>query len=288
MTTPTLVYEVVDVFTDAAFAGNPLAVVLDADDLSTAQLQTLAAEFNLSETAFVLQPDDGADYRLRIFTPRTELPFAGSPSVGSAWLLGRLGRLAPGWRVQSCGAGLLAVEVAEDGGPVTLSGGLPSYGEELDPAPLLAAVGLPADQLVGVAPRACGAGIDWSYLLVHPDALARLSPESSLLARIPTTGVAVVAWEDGRARARCFVGGAAGTFEDPATGSAAVGLGVFLAGSGLQGDGSHDYVVTQGVEMGRPSTLSCTVDVEGGLAVRTTVTGSVVQVARGEVRVPRR
>ena len=285
-TAPTLAYEVVDVFTDSAFAGNPLAVVLDADDLTTAQLQTLAAEFNLSETAFPMQAADGADYRLRIFTPSVELPFAGHPSVGAAWLLARLGRLAPGSRVQSCGAGLLPVQVSAVGGPVTLTGGASSCGEPLDPAPLLAAVGLDAEDLAGVAARAAGAGIDWTYLLVRPEALTRVTPHPAGLAAMTTTGIAVVTWQDGRARARCLVGGEVGMFEDPATGSAAVGLGVFLAASGLLGDGSHDYTVTQGVEMGRPSTLLCTVDVLDGLALRTTVTGSVVQIARGEIRVP--
>ena len=286
MTAPTLAYEVVDVFTDSAFAGNPLAVVLDADELTTAQLQTLATEFNLSETAFPMQAADGADYRLRIFTPSTELPFAGHPSVGAAWLLARLGRLAPGARVQSCGAGLLPVQISPDGGPVTLTGGASSCSGPLEPGLLLAAVGLVPEDLAGPAPRAAGAGIDWTYLLVRPEALARVTPDPARLAAMTTTGIAVVAWQDGAARARCLVGGEVGMFEDPATGSAAVGLGVYLAASGLLGDGRHDYVVSQGVEMGRPSTLTCTVEIASGRAVRTTVTGSVVQIARGEIRVP--
>src|SRR4051812_34577963 len=98
---PTLHYRVVDVFTDRPFAGNPLAVVLDADDLDTAELATIARQFNLSETAFPLLPTDderaaGADYRLRVFTPVVELPFAGHPSIGAAWVLTQLGRIEPG------------------------------------------------------------------------------------------------------------------------------------------------------------------------------------------------
>jgi trans-2,3-dihydro-3-hydroxyanthranilate isomerase len=94
-------YHVVDVFTDVRFGGNPLAVVLDADDLSADQMALLAREFHLSETAFPLRAsaserDAGADYRLRIFTPEVELPFAGHPSVGTAWLLARLGRVGAG------------------------------------------------------------------------------------------------------------------------------------------------------------------------------------------------
>ncbi|MBA2553759.1 MAG: PhzF family phenazine biosynthesis protein, partial [Geodermatophilaceae bacterium] len=132
-------YEIVDVFTDVPFTGNPLAVVLDAEELSTDQLQALAREFNLSETAFPL-PSTVADYRLRIFTPGAELPFAGHPSVGAAHTLARLGRIEPGSVVQECGAGLLPVRVEAD--TVTLSGGAATVGPALDPAPLLSAVGL--------------------------------------------------------------------------------------------------------------------------------------------------
>lgn len=279
----TLAYEVVDVFTDRPFAGNPLVVVLDADDLSTAAMQALAAEFGLSETAFPLQADDGGDYRLRIFTPEVELPFAGHPSVGAAWVLHRLGRLPAGERVQSCGAGLLAVRVHAD--EVVLSGGAPSYGPELDAGPLLAAVGLSADDLAG-APRRAGCGIDFTYLPVTDAAVVRAAPDAAALRALPLgTGLSVTAWAPGQAHSRVFVP-EVGVAEDPATGSAAVGLGVFLAASGLLPDGEHAYVVSQGIEMGRASTLRCTVRVEHGRAVATTVGGSVVPVARGEVRRP--
>src|SRR3954454_15038776 len=104
----TLRYEVVDVFTDRPFAGNPLAVVYDADELAADQMQALAREFHLSETVFVLAPRAAAaTYRVRIFTPSAELPFAGHPSVGAAVTLLRAGRVAAGTVVQECGAGLL-------------------------------------------------------------------------------------------------------------------------------------------------------------------------------------
>src|SRR5687767_15174837 len=111
-----LSYEIVDVFTATAFAGNPLAVVLDADALSGDQLQALAREFNLSETAFPVTPSAGdraagADYRLRIFTPALELPFAGHPSVGAAWVMARLGRVGPGIVRHARGAGVLSLSV---------------------------------------------------------------------------------------------------------------------------------------------------------------------------------
>src|SRR3954454_11887882 len=168
-----LTYHVVDVFTDRAYAGNPLAVVLDADDLSTAQMQALAREFNLSETAFPLR-DDSADYHLRIFTPYAELPFAGHPSVGTAWLLASLGRVGLGRVVQRCGAGLLPLVVSADGAELTA--GTPSAGEPLDPAPLLAALGLFSVDAGGAPPRRCSTGLAQVFVEVaSSDAVRRLA-----------------------------------------------------------------------------------------------------------------
>jgi trans-2,3-dihydro-3-hydroxyanthranilate isomerase len=282
VTARTVAYEVVDVFTDVAFAGNALAVVLDAEDLTTQQMQALAREFNLSETAFPSAPPAGATYGLRIFTPATELPFAGHPSVGSAAVLHSLGRIAAGDNVQACGAGLLPVHVGDE---VVLSGGEPTCSEPLDPAPFLAALGLSPDDLAGPPPRWAGAGIDFAYLLVRPEALTSLTLDVGALAALGHNGLSLSSWDGAVARTRVFPG-AVGIVEDPATGSAALGFGVFLAASGLLPDGEHPYVVSQGVEMGRPSTMRCTVLVEGGAATRTTVSGGVVPVARGEIRVP--
>jgi len=121
-----LEYYVVDVFTSVPYAGNPLALVLGADHLTTEQMQQMALEFHLSETAFPIAPTDderarGVAYRLRIFTPEVELPFAGHPSVGTAWVMARLGRVPVGTVVQACGAGELPLTVAPDGGPVELT-----------------------------------------------------------------------------------------------------------------------------------------------------------------------
>ena len=276
-----LAFEVVDVFTDRPFAGNPLAVVLDADALGTEQLQAIAREFNLSETAFPLKAPTGATYRLRIFTPVTELPFAGHPSVGAAWVLHRLGRIAAGANVQACGAGLLPVEVDAEG--ATLTGGMPSLSEPLDPAPLLDAVGLAAEDMDAPAPRWAGVGIDWAFLRVRREALARARVDASRVAALGGTGIALVSWDGAVARSRVFPGGV-GVTEDPATGSAALALGVFLASS--LADGEHRYVVEQGAELGRPSTLRCTVTVAAGVATRTTVSGTVVPVSRGEIAIP--
>lgn len=268
---PTLGYQVVDVFTDRAFTGNPLAVVLDTDGLPTAALQALANEFSLSETAFPQRTGTaGADYRLRIFTPRTELPFAGHPSVGAAWVMASLGRVGRGRVVQECGAGLLPLEVGED--DVTLSGGAPTLGYPLAPAPLLAAVGLTADDLTG-APRLAGTGLEWVCLPVRGDAVARARPRD--LDGMPGAGVSVFSLSGTDVHARVFAAGV-GVEEDPATGSAALALGVHLSGTGLL---TGEYVVRQGAEMGRPSVLRCTVTAQGSATVR----GGVVPVARGEV-----
>ena len=285
MTAGTLAFEVVDVFTDRAFAGNPLAVVLDADGLSTEQLQSLAREFNLSETAFPMAADvPGADYRLRIFTPEVELPFAGHPSVGAAEVMARRGRVGRGRVVQSCGAGLLPLEVPAEG-DVVLTAGEPAWHGEVDAAPLAAAVGLSADDVAGPAGRA-GCGIDFSYLLVRPDAVARAVPDLVALRRLGLgTGLSVTAWQDGVAHSRVFVP-EVGVAEDPATGSAAAGLGVHLAAVGLLSGADAAYEVRQGAEIGRPSVMRCRAVVEGGRARRVTVGGGVVPVACGVVRVP--
>src|SRR5690242_15486407 len=111
-----LPYEIVDVFTDRPYTGNPLAVVFDADGLATAAMQAIAMEFNLSETIFVLPPTTpDATYRVRIFTPSAELPFAGHPSVGAAVTQMRRGLFAAGDVIQECGAGLLPVQVTAAG-----------------------------------------------------------------------------------------------------------------------------------------------------------------------------
>jgi trans-2,3-dihydro-3-hydroxyanthranilate isomerase len=282
-----LAYEIVDVFTDRAFSGNPLAVVYDADELSTEQMQALAREFHLSETVFIQAPTRSeATYRARIFTTARELPFAGHPSVGAAVSLMRGGRFAPGDVVQECQAGLMAVRVS-GAGTARLAGGPPTVGAELDPAPLLAAVGLGAADFAGPAPRMAGCGLEFPYLSVRPEALARIRVDPSVFRERELWDVDVVAWDAQRRAARVRVFFNDGLDEDPATGSAALGLGVWLVASGLlPGDGASEYTVTQGVEMLRPSSLACTVTAAGGRAVATTVTGTVVPVARGEIVVP--
>ncbi|RIV31320.1 PhzF family phenazine biosynthesis protein [Micromonospora radicis] len=283
----TLAYEIVDVFTDRPYAGNPLAVVFGADGLATEQMQALAREFNLSETVFVLPATQvGATYRARIFTPTAELPFAGHPSVGAAVTASRRGLFGVGQVSQECGAGVLPIELTETG--ATLTGGTPTLGPELDPEPLLEMAGLAAADHAGPAPRVAGCGLEFPFLPVRPDALARARMNPAVAARYGIEHVSVFSWDASTqtAYARVFVPGL-GVPEDPATGSAALGLGVWLVASGmLPGDRRSSYTVRQGVEMGRPSTLACTVTAADGVAVGATVAGRVMAVARGEILVP--
>jgi trans-2,3-dihydro-3-hydroxyanthranilate isomerase len=285
----TVAYEIVDVFTDRPFAGNPLAVVFGAEHLDTAQMQLLAREFNLAETTFVLPPTDpAATYRVRIFTASQELPFAGHPSVGTAVTLMRAGRFGPGRVVQECGAGLLPLDVTA-AGAATLTGAPPRLGAPADPAALLEITGLTAEDLeisAAAAPREAGCGLDWIFLPVRRSALAGIHLDPRAAARHGVTGLSVFSWADGQAHARVFVPGDA-VWEDPATGSAALGLGVWLVGAGrLPGDGVSSFRIHQGVEMKRPSILDCTVTAAAGAATSATVTGHVYAVAAGTIAVP--
>jgi trans-2,3-dihydro-3-hydroxyanthranilate isomerase len=284
-----LTYHVVDVFTDRAYAGNPLAVVLDAEGLADEQYAALAREFNLSETAFPLR-DGSADYRLRIFTPGSELPFAGHPSVGTAWLLHSLGRVQAGRVVQRCGAGLLPLDVSAD--RVELTAGTPSAEELSGVAPYLRALGLMDGDAGTSPPRVCSTGLRQAFVEVaSSDAVRSVVPDVPGLAAAAGEGVetiSVFAWDaDARvAHSRVFTA-IAGVPEDPATGSAAAAFGAWLAASGyVPADAETPYVVTQGAEIGRPSTIEGTVVTRDGRAVECRVAGGVVPVATGTIRVP--
>jgi trans-2,3-dihydro-3-hydroxyanthranilate isomerase len=300
-------YDVVDVFTDRAFAGNPLAVVHGTAELSTGQLQAIAREFNYSESAFpVPARTTGADYRLRIFTPVAELPFAGHPSVGAAWVLRSRGLLTGNGVTQECGAGLAALRLGDtDDDLVWLTGVAPSVRgvlSQAEAALALGSVGLTAEELAGPPVAVAGTGLDFCYLLVHPPALARVVPEVAPLAALRSGlerrlgceigGLSVVGWPDagttsGSVAVRVFSDDVGAAAEDPATGSAALGLQVALVELGLlAGEGVSELVLSQGTELGRPSTIHCRVEAAGGTAVRCQVGGRVVPVARGSLRVP--
>jgi trans-2,3-dihydro-3-hydroxyanthranilate isomerase len=210
------------------------------------------------------------------------LPFAGHPSVGAAVTGSRRGLFPAGTVVQECGAGLLPIEVGE--GWAKLTGGTPTVGADLDPGPLLGMAGLTAADLAGPPARTAGCGLEFGYLPVRPDAVAR----ASLNPAAADGQLSVFAWdpESRTAHARVFAAGV-GVPEDPATGSAALGLGVWLVSAGLlPGDSESAYTVRQGAELHRPSILECAVRASGGAAVEATVAGGVVPIARGEIAVP--
>jgi trans-2,3-dihydro-3-hydroxyanthranilate isomerase len=279
----TLSYDIVDVFTDRPFAGNPLAVVFGGEQLDADQMRALAREFHLSETAFVLPPTvDGASYRLRIFTPKVELPFAGHPSVGAAAAQHRRGTLESGVVYQECGVGVLPIEIHPDG-RVSLTGGVPSLGPVVDAQPYLVAAGLTTDDLT-LPVRHAGTGVEFAFVAVQRDAVIRAVPGHGA----DVSHLLLFAWDEATrvAHARMFAPGL-GVTEDPATGAAALGLGVYLVAAGLlPRDGDSAYTVRQGIEIHRPSTLECVVSAVDGRAVWATVTGAVVAIARGEIAVP--
>jgi trans-2,3-dihydro-3-hydroxyanthranilate isomerase len=291
-----LEYDVVDVFAREPFAGNQLAVVHGAGDLSDEALLAIAREFNFSETTFPT-PLGAGRYRSRIFTPSQEIPFAGHPTLGAAWVLRERGLLDRGEVVQECGAGEIGVRL--DGPRVELSA-VPRdlagpLGEGLV-AQLLDAVGLVAADLEGEVWLA-GTGLTFVHLPVRDEAVGRARvPGLAVrdLAGLPETrdpllGMnvhAVGGRPDGwlQVHSRVFVPALA-VPEDPATGSAATGLGLALHARTLL-DHSDRYRINQGVELGRPSVLEGRIDADATSVLRVYVAGAVHPIARGQIRVP--
>jgi trans-2,3-dihydro-3-hydroxyanthranilate isomerase len=294
-------YITVDVFTDRAFGGNPLAVVLDAGGLSTGQMQAIATEFNYSETTFVLPPRDGAhDAQVRIFTVRAELPFAGHPNVGTAFVLATQAAKPPARLKFEEKAGLVPVEIlSEQGRPIGAELTAPQrlskmtqFSAEraagcisLSPAdiktdrhpPLIVSVGLPF-LVAEVASR---------------DALRRARPDATGFARtFPCDGCDAVyfytrdvpAAEARDLEARMFHPGSSGLSEDPATGSATAAAAALLGDLASERDGELKLRIGQGVDMGRPSLLLTRVRKENGVVVSAHVGGACVQMMEGSFR----
>lgn len=292
----------IDVFTDRPLAGNPLAVVLDADEMDGGAMQSVAAETNLSETAFVLRPSEPtADYRLRIFTPRRELPFAGHPSVGTAFALleeGRFGSPEKALSVrQEVGIGVLpiGIELTGDGPLITMTQGRPEVSERVEDAGDIAAVlGCDAAEVSQSmpGPRVASTGLRQLMVpLASVEAVSRLSPDLSALAlmerRLGVTGVSAFA-VDGPGRVRCrFFSPRSGISEDPATGSAAGALGAYMAVEGMLdlGGGTADLTVSQGLEIRRPSRMDVRVRAEGRVPTLVQVGGRCVTVLRGTLSI---
>ena len=292
----TFSFVTVDVFTDRRFGGNPLAVFPDAQGLSDDEMQALAAEFNLSETTFVLPPaDDANTARVRIFNRTAEMPFAGHPNVGTGWVLAGLGRGRDGLLRFEEIAGL--VEVRTDGaGTVTIAAPQPlSLAQEM-PADLLAGcVGIDPSEVVISAHRPIAASVGNAFVVaeVTPDALTRAAPDLSRFRaahdafpflgprRLPLYLYAHDGKSAGatRLRARMFAP-LSGTIEDAATGSAATPLAALLLSLGTADKARYD--ITQGVEMGRPSLLVCSAR-RAADGIRASVGGGCVPVLKGEI-----
>lgn len=298
-------FEHVDVFTDRPFAGNPLCVVLDGTGLSSDQMQAIAREMNLSETTFVLPPTDPkAAYWMRIFTPAKEIPFAGHPSVGTAYVMACAGRFplhGPVTRIfQQVGVGTLPLDIeVADGRPgrVIMTQGRPSFGPILrDLTPVAGALGLdPLDLAKAKLPmQVVSTGLE--HLMVPApdlDSMRSLRPNLGLLEDIlkdcGALGCFVFCREtmspETLAHARMFAPGA-GVPEDPATGSAAGPLGAYLAVHGALPADRRSFVIEQGVEMGRPSQIWVEVGLDAeGLPTTIRVGGTTVPVIRGTIQI---
>jgi len=294
-----LPFHTLDVFTDERFRGNPLAVVLEAHGLDGPAMQRIAAEFNLSETVFVTALDrQAARAAIRIFTPRTELPFAGHPTIGTALLLAGqgLGRREGGGMhlVLDEPAGPVPVAITLAAGrPATArftAPGEPTLDGPLDPALVAPALGLEPTDLEGIAPRRAGYGV--GFLMVELASLEALAKAgvvgfpTALLAAGLEHGVYLFtrAVGDGTIRARLFAP-KLGIAEDPATGAAAAGLAALLATVDAAADLDGAWRLVQGVEMGRKSVIDITAAKRAGRIDSVTVSGSAVSVAEGWITV---
>jgi trans-2,3-dihydro-3-hydroxyanthranilate isomerase len=275
-------YVIADVFTDVPLEGNQLAVFTDGRGLSDETMQRVAREMNLSETVFVMPGGDGAHATIRIFTTVAELPFAGHPVLGTAFVLGSA-VVTEVIRLQT-GAGLTPIALTRDGMKVT-------FGEMDQPIPtaeafpqadeLLAALGVKRSEL---PVEAYQNGPLHVYVMLDSEAaVAALEPDITALARFEGVGVNCFAGSGSRYKTRMF-GPAIGVTEDPATGSAAGPLAVHLLRHGRIEPG-QDIEIVQGVEIKRPSLLHARVEGSADAIERVVVGGSAVIVARGEYRV---
>jgi PhzF family phenazine biosynthesis protein len=289
---PILRLRQVDAFTSRPFLGNPVAVVLGADDLTREEMQRIAAWTNLSETTFVLKPTiPGPAYQLRIFTPTSELPFAGHPTIGSCHAVVEAGIVTPdaGRLVQQCRAGNLPLRItgaaeerwihveAPEAVPI---GEFPELASELS-----AALGHP---IAAMPPTAFRSGPVWLFVrLEREQQVASLAPDMSALTRLSleqrVSGVAAFSLVDSGEFAvhiRCFAP-AFGVPEDPVTGSANAALPACLARHGLLEQVGREYLATQGTEMGRDGRVRVRVLDGSG---RSEIGGQAISVIEGELR----
>ena len=286
----------VDVFTDQRFGGNPLAVFPDARGLSDAEMQALATEFNLSETTFVLPPDDPAHTaRVRIFNRTHEMPFAGHPNVGTGVVLAQQGRDKNGVLLFEEIAGLVEIRIERKGTAVTgatIAAPQPlSLGVRLPPDMIARCAGLATEDIITAAHQPMVATVGNTFVLAETTAagLTRAVPDiaafRAAVKAVPELQGRLSLYlyvRDGKKiRARMFAP-VAGTIEDAATGSAATPLAALLLSLGKEDSAAFDII--QGVEMGRPSLLKATARRTPD-GIRATVSGGCVQVLTGKAMV---
>ncbi|MBC6436560.1 MAG: PhzF family phenazine biosynthesis protein [Rhodobacteraceae bacterium] len=294
-----LPFHTCDVFTDTPFAGNPLAIVEQADGLSTRQMQIIAREFNLSETIFVRPPDDPAHTaQVRIFVPAAEIPFAGHPTIGCAIHLARQAA-GPGDFSTTItleeGAGPVPVTVTRQGSSLWAEFTAPRcprpMAGRISTGDLAHALGLAPAQFGPHAPGVFEGGPCFIYAPLRDRAALAAAHVvqpgwSALTTRLGCAAVYLYAPGDGvDYQARMYAPGA-GIPEDPATGSASVILTGQLLANGALRDGTTTLRLLQGVEMGRPGRIGLSVDVTDGAISAIRVAGSAVPIAQGQIRPP--
>jgi trans-2,3-dihydro-3-hydroxyanthranilate isomerase len=275
-------YVVADVFTSQPLKGNPVAVFTAGQDVPESLMQDIARELNLSETVFVL-PSEAADAKVRIFTPQVELPFAGHPILGTAYVLGQ--SLQEDVIRLETGRGVIPVALTRDGSRIVsgrMSQPIPTWQEFASAGELLAALGVRYSVLpVDIYDN----GSRHLYVMLdNADVVAALKPDLSLLAGLPRVGVSCFAGSGRQWKTRVF-GPSLGVPEDPATGSAAGPLAVHLARYGKISFG-EEIEISQGVELKRPSTLYARVEGSGETVTAVEVAGTAVITARGELSLP--
>jgi trans-2,3-dihydro-3-hydroxyanthranilate isomerase len=276
-------YVIVDVFTDRALAGNQLAVFTDARGLDTETMQALAREINFSESTFVLTPENGGHAKIRIFTPVTELPFAGHPTLGTAFVLG--GPLQREELHLETGRGIVPIRLEREEGRLVfgrMEQPIPSVEPYQAERSLLSALGVERSEL---PVELYDNGMRHVYVALRSEEeVAGLRPDLARLELPPDLGINCFAGSGGRWKTRMFAPGG-GVAEDPATGSAAGPLALHLARHGRIAFGD-EIEISQGTEIGRPSTLFARVEGTPEQIERVEVGGSAVIVARGEFRLP--
>jgi trans-2,3-dihydro-3-hydroxyanthranilate isomerase len=295
-------YVTVDVFTDRAFGGNPLAVVLDAGGLSTEQMQAIAREFNYSETTFVLPPRDAAnDAQVRIFTVNREIPFAGHPNVGTAFVLATLAAKPPARLLFEEEAGLVPVEIATEGGGVvstefTAPQSLKRMAQvTVEQAAALLSLSASEVKTDRHQPHVISVGLSFVAVeLASRDALRRARPDAAAFERtFPCDGSDAVylytsdvpaGEKPCELQARMFHPGSSGLSEDPATGSATAAAAALLADLDDTRDGEVRLKIGQGVDMGRPSLLLTRVRKQNGRIASIHVGGACVKMMEGTFR----